>query len=184
MRWSAKQAVHILKEGGVIACPTEAVYGLSCDPLNADSVYRLLALKQRPVEKGLILVASHISQLRPFLAELPKDIEKNISRSWPGPYTWIWPAREDVPTWLTGQHDSIAVRVTAHPLMSSLCEAFGGPLVSTSANVAGHHPQRTALGVQRQFGKQLDYILTGKVDPRANPSEIRDAVTNKVIRAG
>lgn len=184
MRWSTKQAVNILKSGGIVACPTEAVYGLSCDPLNADCVYRLLELKQRPVDKGLILVASHISQLRPFIADLAEDIENRITSTWPGPHTWIWPVRDDVPTWLTGAHDSIAVRVTAHPVMSALCEAFGGPLVSTSANIAGHHPQRNSLGVQSQFGNKIDYILTGSINPHANPTEIRDALTNEVIRAG
>lgn len=184
MRWPLKHAVFTLQEGGIIACPTEAVYGLSCDPLDTDAVYNLLVLKQRPVAKGLILVASHFSQLEPYLLPLPRAAQKRILASWPGAHTWLWPARPDVPTWLTGQHDALAVRVTAHPTLIALCDAFGGPVVSTSANLAGHRPQRTALGVQCQLGKKLDYILSGHTDRRAKPSSIRDALTNKVIRPG
>lgn len=184
MRWLLKQAIEKIQHGGVIACPTEAVYGLSCDPLNADAVHRLLELKHRPVEQGLILVASHFSQLEPYLAPLPDKIKEHIQASWPGPVTWLWPAAENVPEWLTGSHDTLAVRVTAHPVMSALCEGFGGALVSTSANVSGKRPQRTALGVKLQFRNSLDYILTGTVNVRANPTEIRDALTDEVIRAG
>ena len=183
MRWLLKQAVQAMQNGGVIACPTEAVYGLSCDPLDANAVYHLLELKHRPVEKGLILVASHISQLKPYLGPLTKGRKAQVLATWPGPHTWLWPAADDVPGWLTGEHDTIAVRVTAHPVMATLCDMFGGALVSTSANIAGNRPQRTALGVKRQFGNSLDFILTGDINPHANPTEIRDARTNEVIRA-
>jgi len=182
MRWPLKQAVFTLQEGGIIACPTEAVYGLSCDPLDAEAVHTLLMLKQRPIEKGLIIVASNTSQLEPYLSEMPATARKRVLASWPGPHTWLCPANPDVPVWLTGVHETLAVRVTAHPVMVALCNAFGGPLVSTSANLAGHRPQRTALGVQCQLGDRLDYILGGHTDPKAKPSTIRDAITNKVIR--
>jgi L-threonylcarbamoyladenylate synthase len=182
MRWPLKHAIFSLQQGGIIACPTEAIFGLSCDPLDAEAVYRLLALKHRPVEKGLILVASHFSQLEPYLLPLPTAARNRVLASWPGAHTWLWPANPAVPAWLTGIHHTLAVRVTAHPDLAALCRAFGGPLVSTSANLAGHRPQRTALGVRCQLGSRLDYILAGRTDRRASPTAIRDALTNRVIR--
>ncbi len=180
--WRLRHAAGLLARGGVIAHPTEAVYGLACDPLNAGAVLRLLDLKQRPVEKGLILVASDMAQLRPFLAPLSDALLARVSASWPGPVTWLLPAREETPSWLRGTHASLAVRVSAHPLTRELCAAFGGALVSTSANPAGRPPARTALRVRRYFDARLDAILAGALGGQARPTEIRDAATGALIR--
>ncbi|MGD8741831.1 MAG: L-threonylcarbamoyladenylate synthase [Granulosicoccaceae bacterium] len=181
--WPLHRAVAVLHAGGIVACPTEAVYGLSCDPLNADAVHTLLALKQRPVHKGLILVASNFRQLEPYLGPLAKPARERVLQSWPGPHTWLWPAREDTPAWLTGTHDTLAVRVTAHPLMATLCDAFGGALVSSSANLAGQRPARTALEVRTRFNARIDVILHGRTGGAVKPSTIRDARSNKILRA-
>ena len=180
--WHIRQAAHALRHGGIIAYPTEAVYGLGCDPLNAPAVLRLLALKNRPVEKGLILIASDFQQLAPFVRAPEPEMMRRISATWPGAVTWLLPALVTTPAWLRGAHDTLAVRVTAHPQAAALCRAFGGALVSTSANPAGRPPARHPLRVRHYFSGSLDCILSGAVYSHTKPTEIRDAVTGKVIR--
>lgn len=177
-----KQAVRSLKAGGIIAYPTEAVYGLGCDPLNEKAVLRLLALKQRRWEKGLILIAADFTQLEPFLEPLTPMLEKRVFADWPGPVTWLFPAQSNVPYWLRGQSSKLAVRVTAHPEAVALCQQWGGALVSTSANLSGQAAAKTAFEVQQIFGETIDYIVSGAVGKRERPSEIRDALTNTVLR--
>ncbi|MEN8214361.1 MAG: L-threonylcarbamoyladenylate synthase [Pseudomonadota bacterium] len=176
-----RQATRILKSGGIVACPTEAVYGLSCDPLQQSAVERLLVIKQRGVAKGLILVASGIDQIPSFVS-IPGNNRDVIVDSWPGPATWLLPARSDAPPWIRGDHNTIAMRVTAHPVMSALCESFGSCLVSTSANPAGMPPAKSPLQVQRQLGHQVDLILHAKLGTSPKPTTIRDAVTGNTIR--
>jgi L-threonylcarbamoyladenylate synthase len=173
-----------LRQGGIIGYATEAVFGLGCDPDNGDAVRRLLEIKQRPIEKGLVLIAADFSQLLPYLdlAALPEGRLEVILDSWPGPYTWIIPARPEVPTWLKGRFSSLAVRVTAHRQVHDLCLAFGKPLVSTSANLTGEPPARSEQQLAELMGADLDYILPGQTDGRANPSLIRDGITGAVVR--
>lgn len=177
------QAVKLLQQGNIIAYPTEAVYGLGCDPDNLEAVSKLLQLKQRPKNKGLILVAAEYAQLMPYLQPLANDIREKIFASWPGPVTWLIPVKPQVSELLCGEHSSLAVRVSAHPVVRELCLQFGKALVSTSANLAGHEPARTATEVQQQFGDKIACIVDGETNPDAKPSEIRDAITNKIIRA-
>ncbi|MDJ0738719.1 MAG: Sua5/YciO/YrdC/YwlC family protein [Gammaproteobacteria bacterium] len=176
-------AARRLRDGAVVAYPTEAVFGLGCDPLNRDAVYRLLALKGRPVDKGLILIASSAVQLRPFVEPPTAEIRQRLDATWPGPVTWLLPARPETPRWLRGSHASIAVRVTAHPLAAALCDAFGGPLVSTSANTSGRPPARTSLQVRLRC-PGVDHIVSGATGGAARPSSIRDALSGKELRAG
>ena len=176
------EAVQVLLRGGVIAYPTEAVYGLGCDPNNHQAVERLLAIKQRSRDKGLILIAADFQQLAPFLAEIDLSLKEKILATWPGPVTWLWPAKPAVSRLLRGKHDTIAVRVTAHPLAAALCRGFGGPLVSTSANLTGMLPTRTADGVRSQLGDKLDHVLEGEVGGLSRPSQIRNALTGEIIR--
>ncbi len=181
--WKLREAVRHLRQGGLLAYPTEAVYGLGCDPAQAAAVLDLLALKQRPVEAGLILIASRFRQLKPFLGSLPRAREKQVRASWPGPVTWTWPASPAAPRWIRGDHASIAVRITAHPLAAALCKTFDGAIVSTSANRRGQRPARTALQVRLRFGERVR-ILHGNTSGRKNPSQIRDALTGRTLRAG
>lgn len=186
MRFQIKQAVKAMAEGGVIAYPTEAVYGLGCNPHNSHAVHQIFQIKLREESKGLILIASDISQLAEFVdfEQLPAARLREIEASWPGPVTWLVPAHEHVPHWLTGDHDTLAVRVTNHPLCRALCDAAGHAIVSTSANISGRPAARSAMRVQVNFGHQLDYILGGATGKRRRPSEIRDARSGEVIRAG
>ena len=179
-----RKITRLLRAGGVIAYPTEAVFGLGCNPRDAAAVYRLLAIKRRPVNKGLILIASEFSQLEPLLEPLEAEQRQRLQRSWPGPVTWVIPARAGTPVWLRGRHDTLAVRVTSHPIASALCQAWGGPLVSSSANVAGQPPAVTALALRRRLPSGIDYIVPGRVGSATRPSEIRDLRSGQVIRAG
>lgn len=175
-------AARVVRAGGLIAYPTEAVYGLGCDPHDESAVKRLLALKQRSVCKGLILIAADFAQLEPFLQPLAPLDRARLDATWPGPHTWLIPARSTVPRWLRGRHDTLAVRVTAHPLAAALCRACGQPLVSTSANLSGRPPARTALAVRRQFGRSLDVLLTGPLGTATKPTPIRELRTGRVVR--
>ncbi len=174
-------AAHQLHKGDVVAYPTEAIYGLGCDPLNRRAVARLLGIKQRPLSKGLILIAAGFDQLIPFVNHLPEEQMQAVLESWPGPNTWLLPAAKSTPRWLTGGRDSIAVRVTAHPLAAGLCRAFGGAIVSTSANLSGYSPARTALEVRLRC-PGTDAILHGSTGDATQPTTIRNALTGEVIR--
>lgn len=182
--WPLRHAAETLRGGGVIAYPTEAVYGLGCDPLEYEAVNRIIALKQRDAAKGLILIASHHEQLLPFMAKLPEAVMKKLEASWPGPVTWVVPAAPSLPFWLSGGRETLAVRVTAHPLASALCETAGMALVSTSANKSGQSPAKSALQVRNLFGDSVDYVLSGELGGLKRPTEIREAMTGKVLRAG
>jgi L-threonylcarbamoyladenylate synthase len=183
MDWHIKRAAAILHQGGIIAYPSEGVWGLGCDPDNGEAVLRLLAFKQRSWQKGLILIAASFAQVQPYIATPPTHVMKRVNATWPGPVTWLMPARASTPPWLRGDHHSIAVRVTAHPLAAALCRRFGGAVVSTSANLAGRPAARRRLQVERDFGMHLDYIVPGALGAQTHPTEIRDAQTGAVIRS-
>jgi L-threonylcarbamoyladenylate synthase len=178
-------AAALLRRGGVIAYPTEAVWGLGCDPFDEAAVMRLLALKQRQVDKGLILVAAALAQLDGLLDwnALPTDRSETVFASWPGPHTWIVPASGRVPHWITGAHDGVAVRVSAHPVVAALCNAFGGPLVSTSANPAGALPPTSLAGFDPALRAALDGIVAGDTGGLDRPTGIRDARSGTWLRA-
>jgi len=181
--WHLHCARHTLLRSGVIAYPTEAVWGLGCDPWDSSAVERILELKQRPMHKGLILVAACVDQIRFLLDPLPEELQKAAASHWPGPVTCLLPdVREQVPEWVRGQHSSIAVRVSAHPVVRALCTAAGMPLVSTSCNPSGHPPARHPWQVHRYFGDRLDRIVPGAVGGDRNPSRIIDIVTGKQLR--
>lgn len=174
-------AVNQVNAGAVIAYPTEAVYGLGCDPLNKQAVLNLLALKKRAVEKGLILIASSISQLEPYL-QLNDDIISRVESSWPGPLTWIIPVQPWVPEWLTGKHSSLAVRVTAHPVAQLLCEALGEPLVSTSANTNANPPAIRSWQVCHRLANNNLFVLPGLVGELNQVTPIYDVLNDQQIR--
>lgn len=177
-------ALAALRNGGVIAYPTEGVWGLGCDPRDEAAVLRLLALKQRDVAKGLILIASSEAQLAPFIdaASLADAQLAEVRASWPGPNTWIVPASKNAPRWITGAHDGIAVRVTTHPLVRALCDGFGGALVSTSANIASEPSPRTRAELDPRIVAGVDAVTGGETLGRAQPSTIRDVRSGMTLR--
>jgi L-threonylcarbamoyladenylate synthase len=181
---SPDEAVEVIHDGGVIAYPTEAVWGLGCDPFDEAAVLRLLAIKQREVAKGLILVAARRAQFDGLLdwSALPPDRVAAVDASWPGPNTWIVPATSRVPRWITGAHMGVAVRVSDHPVVIALCEAFGAPLVSTSANLAGEPPAFSRVALDPQLLAQLDGVTEGETGGLSAPTAIRDALSGSVLR--
>lgn len=181
-----EQTLQALKSGDVIAYPTEGVFGVGCDPDSPEAIEKLLQLKQRPIEKGLILIAASYEQLLPYIDEsqLTEQQLEQVKATWPGPVTWVMPASNKVSKWVTGQFDTIAVRVTDHALVKQLCTAYGKPLTSTSANLTGQPSCMTTEEVEQQLGDQLVAILRGATGGRNKPSEIRDARTLKVLRQG
>lgn len=182
--WHVRMAVYVLRAGGVIAYPTEAVYGIGCDPWRFEAVERVLRLKSRTADKGMILIASTMSQLEGFVC-MDDVLINRVSPTWPGPVTWVVPAGELAPPWITGRRATLAVRVTAHPQAAALCRGFGGPLVSTSANLGGRRPARTALEVRLRLpAAAVDYLVPGATGARRRPTEIRHGETGAVLRRG
>ena len=178
------RAARIVLAGGVIAYPTEAVFGLGCLPRRRDSVVRLLAIKRRSWRKGLLLIGASLAQLERFAVLPPEPRRREILASWPGPVTWVLAARPGVPRWLTGGRDTIAVRLTDHPLARSLCERIGEPLVSTSANLSRRPALVRILRVRAELGSAVDYVLAGTLGGLASPTVIKDGRTGRVLRGG
>lgn len=186
---SVTVAARCLSAGGVIAYPTEAVWGLGCDPLNQTACLSLLQIKHRPVEKGMILVAASVKQLEFLLAPLSQQQQNTLVQAWrnptvTGPVTYlVGDPLAQVPWWVKGAHLAVAVRVSGHPGVRALCEKFGGPVVSTSANRAGMPPVRSRILLEKQLAAELDFVLPGALGGAQQPSRIIDLATGQVMRA-
>jgi len=182
------QAAEYLSAGRVIAYPTEAVFGLGCDPASEPAVRRILQLKQRSADAGLILIADCWEHLAPYAQRVdPGQLEKALA-TWPGPVTWLFPRADSVPDWLAGKqttstHPTIALRVTDHATCRALCAGFGGAIVSTSANPHAAPPATTAAQVIAYFADAIDGVVEGTPGTQQKPSEIRDLLSGRVIRA-
>ncbi|KJV35287.1 L-threonylcarbamoyladenylate synthase [Luteibacter yeojuensis] len=178
-------AATLLRGGGVLAYPTEAVYGLGCDPHDRDAFERLFALKERPATQGVLLIAAAFAQVEPYIdrAAVPDTVMEQVHATWPGPNTWVFPRSARVPDWVAGAHAGIALRVSAHPPVVALCRAFGAPLVSTSANPHGQPPARDVGTLAHYFGERLEGALEAPLGGLDRPTIIRDALTGAIIRA-
>jgi len=177
-----EQACQHLHAGDVIAYPTEAVFGLGCDPLNAVALERVIAVKGRANHKGFIVVAGREEQLADLILPLADPVASHIRATWPGPVTWIVPAQSNIPDSLTGGRATIAVRVSAHPIIRSLCDCFGRAIVSTSANLSQEAELRTASEVRETFGASLQFIIDAPTGGSDTPSKIFEASTLKQLR--
>ncbi|PJG84336.1 Sua5/YciO/YrdC/YwlC family protein [Conservatibacter flavescens] len=179
------QIANRLQQEQVVAYPTEAVFGLGCNPMSESAVNKLLFLKQRPIEKGLILIAPEIQFLQPFIrsTKLDEKIWQKLTALYDRPITWIVPAAPNTPKWLTGQFEGIAIRLCSHPAVQQLCHQTGFALTSTSANLTGLTPCKTAAEVRSQFGEDFP-VLDAPVGNAQKPSEIRDIFTDHIIRNG
>ncbi|MGN6788073.1 MAG: L-threonylcarbamoyladenylate synthase [Rhodanobacteraceae bacterium] len=176
-------AAALLREGGVLAYPTEGVYGLGCDPDNRAAFERIFALKRRPPEQGVLLIAADFGQVRDWIEAVPETAFERVRAAWPGAHTFIFPRSPRVPEWVAGGHAGIALRVTAHAPSAALCRAFGGPIVSTSANRHGESPARSAADIRAIFGDEPDGVLDAPLGGLDRPTPITDAVTGAIIRA-
>jgi L-threonylcarbamoyladenylate synthase len=175
--WHLHLAVRHLKAGGLVLHAAEGVWGLACDPFDPQAVQRLLDLKGRPVAKGLIVIGHSADVFSPELELIGDGAKKKVLSSWPGPETWVLPTRR-FPPWITGDHSGVAVRVPGHPQARALSAAFGGPLVSTSANPSGRPAPTTLIQSRSRLGERGfpapgDYVLPGVVQAPGAASRIR-----------
>lgn len=176
-----KKAASICNRGGIISYPTESVFGLGCNPNYFPAVEKILLLKQRPISKGLILIAPNIEQLLPYIIAADRELKK-ITAETSTPTTWLVNASKLTPDWITGQHKKIAVRITQHPIAKRLCEQLAYPLVSTSANVSGKTPARSSLTSRLYFNQQVDFYIGGKTGSLPHVSNIIDLESGDIIR--
>jgi L-threonylcarbamoyladenylate synthase len=176
---TALARVH-LKQGNILAYPTEAVFGLGCDPFNSSAVSRLLALKHRSAAKGLILLIADWSQLVPLIEPVSEALLTLVRATWPGPVTWIFPKSTLIPKEVSGAHSGIAIRMSAHPLVRALCA--DGPVISTSANVSGCQPALDLAGLLEQFPSGVDAVLLGDLGGFSQPSAIYDVLSGTRLR--
>jgi L-threonylcarbamoyladenylate synthase len=182
-RLAIRRAARIVRGGGVIAYPTEGVFGLGCLPRDQRAVTRLLAIKRRSWRKGLILIGADLEQLERYAVLPPEPRRGDVLAAWPGPHTFVLDARADAPRWITGGRSSVAVRLTAHPVAAELCRAVGDAVVSTSANVSRRPPHRRLLRLRHDLGKRVDYVLPGPLGALAAPTTIRDARSGRILRS-
>ncbi len=178
-----RRAARLLRRGGVVAYPTEAVFGLGCDPGDEAALRRILAIKGRPGRAGFILIAANRGQLQGWIAPTAAE-QRRLAAPTRSPVTWVVRAGPRAPRLLTGGRPTVAVRITTHPIAAALCRAAGMPLISTSANVHGRAPARSALAVRRRLGRRLDVVVPGATSGQPRPTEIRLAATGAVLRRG
>ena len=177
-----QKTVNAIRKGGVIAYATEAVYGLGCDPDNAQAIQKIVDLKARDAKQGFILIASQVSQLEKYLGELSSQERELLEKNWPEPTTLIVTANESVSELITGGRNTVAVRITTHPDTKKLCEALKHPLISTSANRSGQPAITHAWQIQEQFSDSINYLYPSTIGDASKPSTIIDASTGKILR--
>ena len=180
-KFPALKAARIIQNNGVIAYPTESVYGLGCDPLSEQAVFKILQLKRRPVEKGLIIISSNIEQLEPFIRISDNDKAKIVNYN--SPMTWLVNKSEYTPHWISGNHKKVAVRVCQHPFVIDLCNKLKHPIVSTSANPASKKPANTLMQARQYFSNQVDMYINGNTGELKTSTPITDLETNTLIRS-
>lgn len=178
-------ALETFQQGGILAYPTEAVFGLGCDPDNTKAIEKLLALKNRPADKGLILLAGNYTQLLPYIddSKIPQEKRVEVLSRWPDGITQIVAKAPKLSPLLSGKFDSIAVRVTSQPDVVALCKVTNKPIVSTSANLSGDEPAKTWQDIPSELSDKIDFIVKGKTLGFDQPSTIIDALTGEIIRS-
>lgn len=155
------EAVTRLRAGGLVAFPTETVYGLGADARNAAAVARIFSMKGRPADHPLIVHLADASQLHEWARDVPRIARRLARAFWPGPLTMILPRAKGVSDAVTGGLDTVALRVPDHPLALALLRAFGGGIAAPSANRYGRVSPTTAEHVREEFGNALELVLDG-----------------------
>lgn len=176
-------AGRYLEQGKLLAYPTESVWGLGCDPYNSAAVLRMLQIKDRPVEKGVILVISDVSQIAPLFRSLSAKQQTKITQDHSDPITWLIPDPDNlIPPWIKGDHQTVAIRLSQHPTVQALCREFGKPIVSTSANHSGQTAIKSRIKLFNEFAGKIDFFVAGILGSEKKPSQIRDLLTGEIIR--
>jgi len=175
-----QQAVNIIRSGGIISYPTESVFGLGCDPLNETAVNRILQLKKRSVDKGLIIVASNLEQLDSYIEISTEEEQKILNEK--ADTTWLVKKSPLTPIWVSGKHEKVAIRVSKHPLIIKLCQSLKQPLISTSANPSGSAPATTNQQSNHYFSKNVDLYIDYQSERSGQPTQIKDITTDVIVR--
>lgn len=172
-----------LEQGKLLAYPTESVWGLGCDPDNSAAVLRILQIKNRPVEKGVILVISDVSQIASLFSRLSTEQQTQLSQDHSDPITWLVPDPDNlIPSWIKGDHQTVAIRLSQHPTVQALCREFGKPIVSTSANYSGQTAIKSRMKLFNDFAGKIDFFVPGILGSEKKPSQIRDLLSGEIIR--
>ena len=178
--FSIRHAAHIIRQGGIIAYPTDTVYGLGCDPFNPNAVAQLNNIKQRKSDKQFILLASDIEQIKP-LAFITEQQQSSIMQQ-QEPTSWIAEAKPSAPVWLCSDEHTVTFRISQHSEAQHLCHTLGHAIISTSANLSKKSPAKNALELHKHFHFSLDKILASNQKLNAKPSKIIRLCDNHIIR--
>jgi len=181
---SKTRVIEVFNHGGIIAYPTEAVFGIGCDPGNEQALQRLLTVKNRSADKGLILLAGNYEQLKPYIDEtqISREMLKSMLSKWPDGISQLVPKSKYISPLLSGKFNTIAIRVTSQPDVVELCKQTNKPIVSTSANLSGQEPAKTWQTLSPELVEQLDFVIKGNTLGHNNPSQIIYALTGEVVR--
>jgi len=179
--WALNRFVHAVSRGAIFGYPTDTVWGLGCHPLIASSASRILQIKNRSPDKGLILLSSRIEYCSAYLGVETDELEL-IRLPGEHPTTWLVTASEYCPPWIHGIYPTVGIRITSHPLIQSICDGLQGPIVSTSANRSGKATARTSFQMRKQFGSELDFIVNGFATGSHQPSEIKSLISGTILR--
>lgn len=181
-----RAAAGVIRGGGIVAYPTDTLYGLAVDPCNVDAVDRLYAVKGRAFDAPLPLVASDEAQVVARVGDLTASARRLASHFWPGPLTLVIPAHAGLCTRVHGATGRVAVRVPDHPLACALARTAGGPITATSANRSGAPAATSAAGVVAALGDTIDLVVDGGATVGGAPSTIVDVsgATPRLVREG
>ncbi len=158
---SIEKAIKILQTGGLVAMPTETVYGLAADAQNPAALRKIFLAKQRPMDHPLIVHLAEMSLLPQWVKEVPAPAWVLAERFWPGPLTLIFKKASHVQDWVTGGQETVGIRIPHHPVALALLQGFGGGLAAPSANRFGRISPTTAEAVREELGDAVDLILEG-----------------------
>lgn len=156
-----KEAIAILKAGGLVAMPTETVYGLGADATNEEALRKIFQAKQRPMDHPLIVHLSNYEQIQDWVSFVSPAAERLAKAFWPGPLTLILPKAQHVLDIVTGHQQTVGIRIPSHPVAQALLKGFGGGIAAPSANRFGRISPTTAAAVREELGEAVDLILEG-----------------------
>lgn len=178
--FSIRLAAQQIKYGGIIAYPTDTIYGLGCDPYNIEAVENLNLIKQRPLNKQFILLAGQFNQIAPLI--IVNSEQKKLVEDTTESISWIADASSTAPSWLIGKTNTLTVRISQNEIVKKLCNALGHAIISTSANLSGKLPATNSLTIRKYFGARLNHSLATNKKLKAKPSKIIRLCDNRVIR--
>ena len=179
--WALNRLLHAVSKGAVFGYPTDTIWGFGCHPLIASSANRIRQIKNRSPDKGLILLSSRLEYCMAYV-DVEADQLQPVQVDSHQPTTWLVPASDFCPPWIRGNHATVAIRITDHPLVRLICDRLQAPIVSTSANRAGKSSVRNSQQMRKQFRYELDFIVTGFAAGANRPSAIKSLATGNSLR--